>query len=340
MRIVIDAMGSDAHPGPDVAGGVLAAREFGDEIILVGDEEQIEAELARHDTTGLSLTVSHASQVITMDDKPGTALRAKKDSSMHVGLGLVKAGEADAFVTAGNTGGVLAVAMLHTLRRIRGVLRPALTVIFPVPTHPILLDIGANADCKPEYLLQFAQMGSIYAERVLERERPRVALLSNGEEEGKGNQLVQESAALLRESDLNFIGNIESKEFIRGAADVTVTDGFVGNMVVKTAEAISSFMSDAIRDEITAGPLTAVGGVLARPAFARVRKMMDPFEIGGAPLLGVDGVVIIGHGRSNGYAIKQAVGQARKAVDQGVVAAIRAGVTASESAAAPVGGGR
>jgi len=326
MRIVVDAMGSDDHPVPDVAGAVMAAREFGDEIILVGDEARIKAELDKHDTTGLSLPVRHASQAISMTDKPAEASRTKKDSSMHVGLGMVKNGEAEAFVTAGNTGGVLAVATLHTLRRIRGVLRPALTVIFPLPTRPILLDIGANADCKPEYLAQFALMGSIYAERVLGVQRPRVGVLSNGEEEGKGNQLVKETSQLLAQSSLNFIGNVEAKEFIAGGTDVAVADGFTGNMVVKVSEAISSHLINMIREEIKASPLTAVGGLLAKPAFGRVRRAMDPFEIGGAPLLGINGVVIIGHGRSNAYAIKQAVGQARRAVQQDVVAAIEAGL--------------
>ena len=326
MRIVVDAMGSDDHPGPDVAGGVMAAREFGDEIILVGDQARIEAELVKHETAGLAITVRHAGEVILMTDKPAEASRAKKDSSMHVGLGMVKDGEADAFVTAGNTGGVLAVATLHTLRRIKGVLRPALTVIFPLPSRPILLDIGANADCKPEYLAQFAVMGSIYAERVLGVQRPRVGVLSNGEEEGKGNLLVKETSQLLAQSSLNFIGNVEAKEFINGGTDVAVADGFTGNMVVKVSEGISSYLINLIRDEIKASPLTAVGGLLAKSAFARAKKSMDPFEIGGAPLLGVNGVVIIGHGRSNAYAIKQAVGQARRAVEQNVVAAIRDGL--------------
>lgn len=326
MRIVIDAMGSDAHPEPDVAGAVLAAREFGDEIILVGDQSRLESELAKHDASGLALQIRHASQVIAMDDKPAEASRAKKDSSMHIGLGLVKAGEADAFVTAGNTGGVLAVATLHTLRRIPGVLRPALTVIFPVANRPILLDIGANADCKPEYLEQFALMGNIYAERVLGVSRPRVGVLSNGEEEGKGNQLVKESAALLAAGDLNFIGNVEPKEFMQGGADVVVSDGFTGNMMVKIAEATSGYLTELIRQEIRGSLISTIGGLLAKSAFARVRQRMDPFEIGGAPLLGVNGVVIIGHGRSNAYAIKQAVRQARIAVQQNVVQAIGEGL--------------
>lgn len=326
MRIVVDAMGSDAYPELDIAGAVMAAREFGDEIILVGDEQRIKAELDKHDTRDLRLTLQHASQVIEMTDKPGEASRAKKDSSMHVGLTLVKNGEAEAYVSAGNTGGILAVATLHTLRRIRGIKRPALGVVFPTKERPMLIDNGANANCKPEYLLQFGLMGSYFMERVYGIERPRVALLSNGEEEGKGNLLIKESAPLLAASGLNYVGNVEPKEFMRGHADVVVTDGFAGNLVMKMAETIAAYMSDLIRDELTDGPRTIVGGLLARPAFSRVRKHLDPNEVGGAPLLGVNGVVIIAHGRSNAYAIKQAISQARLAVQNDIVGAIRTGV--------------
>jgi len=324
-------MGSDNHPGPDVAGAVLAAREFGDTLILVGDQAQIEAELGKQDTTNLSLEIKHAAQAVSMTDKPSEVVKGKPNSSLHVGLGLVKAGEADAFVSAGNTGAVLAVAILGGLGRIRGVKRPALGVIFPTKERPLLIDNGANADCRPDYLLQFGLMGSLYVERVLGIQNPRVALVSNGEEEGKGNTLIKESIPLLAASGLNYVGNIEPKEFMRGAADVAVTDGFTGNIMMKTAEAIASYMSDTIRDELMAGPLTAVGGLLAKPAFGRVRQMLNPDEVGGAPLLGVNGPVIIGHGRSNAYAIKQAVGQARRMVAHDVVAAIAAGLAAAKS---------
>ena len=326
MRIVVDAMGSDTHPQPDVAGAVDAAREYGDEIILVGDEDRIQHELAKYDTGGLPLQVQHASQAIAMTDKPSEASRQMKDSSMHVGLNLVRDGQADAFVSAGNTGAILAVAMLQTVRRIRGIKRPALGVMFPIAGHPMLIDNGANADVRPEQLLQFAQMGSLYVERVRGVQRPRVALISNGEEEGKGNVLIKESMPLLEESGLNYVGNVEPKEFVGGEADVGVTDGFTGNLIMKTAEAIAAYMSDLIRDELTAGPITAIGGLLAKPAFTRVRRRLNPDEVGGAPLLGVNGVVIIAHGRSNAYAIKQAVGQARQAVEHDIVAAIRDGV--------------
>jgi len=321
-------MGSDSYPTPDVAGAVMAAREWGDEIILVGREEAIRQELARHDTAGLKLEIVHAPEVIEMDDEPAWAAREKKNSSMHVGMNLVREGQADGYVTAGNTGGVLAVATLHTLRRIRGVKRPALATILPLPAgHFVTLDIGANADCRPEYLLQFALMGDIYARAILCCARPRVALLSNGEEPGKGNALVKEAYKLLTGSDLDFIGNIEPKEAAACHADVVVTDGFTGNIFIKTLEATAKMLTGLIRDEIKASPLTAVGGLLAKPAFGRVARRVDPFEVGGGPLLGVNGVVIVGHGRSNGRAIKNGIRQARKAVQGNVVEAIRNGLT-------------
>lgn len=328
MRIVVDAMGSDNHPEPDVAGAVLAAREFGDEIILVGDEKRIQAELTKQTLDGLAISVRHASQVISMTDTPSTASREKRDSSMHVGLQMVGKGEADAFVSAGNTGGILAVATLrqYGLGRIPGVKRPALGVIFPTKERPLLIDNGANADCKPEYLLQFGLMGSLYVERALGVKNPRVALISNGEEEGKGNLLIKETIPLFVNSGLNYIGNIEPKEFMHGAADVAVTDGFTGNVMMKTAEAVASYLLTLVRQEIMAGTITKLGGMLARPAFRRAGKQLDPNEVGGALLLGVNGVVVIAHGRSNAYAIKQAIGQARKAVAQDLLSAIRQGI--------------
>jgi len=328
MKIVVDAMGSDDHPGPDVAGAVQAAREFGDHIILVGDQVKIEAELASQNTSGLALEVVHASQAISMEDKPSQIVKNKPESSMHVGLSLVKVGRADAFVSAGNTGAILAVAMLRQvgLGRIPGILRPALGVIFPTKQRPMLIDNGANADCRPEYLVQFGLMGSLYVERMLNIENPRVALISNGEEEGKGNELIKETIPLMAASGLNYVGNIEPKQFMQGAADVGVTDGFTGNLIMKTAESIASYMSGIIRDELMANPITILGGLLTRSAFKRVRAHLNPDEVGGAPLLGVNGVVIVAHGRSNAYAIKQAIGQARRIVENQVVAAITSGI--------------
>jgi glycerol-3-phosphate acyltransferase PlsX len=328
MKIVLDAMGSDNYPVPDVGGAVLAAREVGagNEIILVGDEKQIQEELAKHDTAGLPLSWVHAGQVIEMSDKPARAVKARPDSSVVVGIKLVKDGEADAFVSAGNTGGVLAAA-LFGLGRIRGIRRPALAAPFPLPGGAVLfLDSGANADCRPEYLYQFGLMGSAYVEKVLGRARPRVATLSNGEEEGKGNTLVKEAFAILKESSLNFVGNVEPKEFLSGEADVVVTDGFTGNVIVKQSEAVIRLLFGMIRKEIKGGGLTTVGGLLAKPAFARVAKQMDPFEIGGLVLLGVRSVVVVGHGRSNEVAIKNAIRQAREAVARDLVSAIEEGL--------------
>ena len=327
MRIVLDAMGTDDYPAPDVEGAVLAAREWDDEIILVGDEARVRPELDKHDTAGLKLELVHASQVIEMTDKPAQAARAKEDSSMRVGLGLVRDGQADAFVSAGNTGGVLAVATLHSVRRIRGVKRPALTTVLPMAQGQVtLLDVGANADCKPEYLYQFGVMGSMYSERVLGVAQPRVALLSNGEEPGKGSALVKEAFQLLQDSDLNFVGNVEGKELIGAEADVVVTDGFTGNVAIKCIEATARMLNDLIRDELMSNPLTILGGLLSKPAFRRVAKRTDPFEIGGAPLLGVNGVVIVAHGRSNSRAVRNAIRQARMAVQGDMLNAIRAGL--------------
>lgn len=328
MRIVLDAMGSDNFPEPDVAGAVMAAREFGDTIILVGDEAQIEAELAKHDTSNLSLEVKHAPQAISMTDKPGEVIKSKPDSSMHIGMQLVKEGAGDAFVSAGNTGAVLGVAMLrrYGFGRIAGIQRPGMGVIFPTLKYPFLIDNGTNADCRAEYLLQFGIMGSLYVERVRGIKNPTVGLISNGEEEGKGNELIREAMPLLANSGLNYIGPIEPKEFIAGEAHVAVTDGFTGNMIMKTSEAIAKYMSDLIREELMANPITILGGFLTRSGFKRVRSRLDPDEVGGAPLLGVNGVVIIGHGRSSAYAIKQAIGQARKSVENDIVGAIAEGI--------------
>lgn len=327
MRIVVDAMGSDDHPGPDVAGAVLAAREYGDTLIVVGDEAALKRELAQHTTNGLKIEVVHASDVITMEDKPSAVGKSKPSSSMHVGMNLVRDGQADAFVSAGNTGAALAVATLYSLRRIPGVKRPALSAIVRVRGRSvILLDVGANADSKPDWLAQFALMGDIYAKSLLGVTSPRVGLLSNGEEEGKGNDLVRETGPLLRALPLNFIGNVEPKDIVKDHADVIVSDGFVGNIMLKSLEAATSMVVSLLREELMSSVVTKVGAALSRPAFKSVARQIDPFETGGAPLLGVNGVVIIGHGRSNATAIKNAVSQARKAVQGGVIESIRAGL--------------
>ena len=325
MRIVVDAMGGDRAPAAVVGGAVQAARELSLEIILVGQPGPVQAELERYDTSGLPLTLRQASQVIEMHEHPAAAVKAKKDSSMLVGMDLIKRHEADAFFTAGNSGGALAAALFR-LGRIRGIRRPALSTVFPSQTpqgYCFLLDIGANADCKPEYLLQFAIMGSIYAERVLGIPNPRVAIVSNGEEEGKGNQLVQETVPLLKSSALNFIGNAEGKDIMLGVADVVVTDGFTGNVIIKLAQGVSKFLLDLLKEEITSSSVSKMGAMLAKPAFAAVKSRLDYREYGGAPLLGVDGVVIAGHGRSDAVAIRNGIGVAAQTVENKVLDAIK-----------------
>jgi len=336
MKIVVDAMGGDHAPAVVVDGAVQAARALQAEIILVGQQAAVEAELRKHDTTGLTLTIVHASQVVEMDEHPAAAVKAKKDSSMVVGMDLVKRGEADAFFTAGNSGGALAAALFR-LGRIRGIQRPALSTVFPSQTpqgYCFLLDVGANADCKPEYLLQFAIMGSVYAERILGVPRPRVAIVSNGEEVGKGNQLVQETVPLLQASGLHFVGNAEGKDIPWGIADVIVTDGFTGNVIVKLSEGVAKLIVDTLKTEITSRTLSKVGALLAKPAFDVIKRRLDYREYGGAPLLGVDGVVIVGHGRSDAYAIKNAVLVAARTVENGVLEAIKRGIVPGDSDAA------
>jgi len=320
-----------------VEGAVQAARDLAVEVILVGQKEVVQAELSRHDASKLPVTIHEASQVIEMHEHPAAAVKAKKDSSMVVGMEMVRHKEADAFFTAGNSGGALAAALFR-LGRIPGILRPSLSTVFPSMTSSgfcFLLDIGANADCKPEYLLQFAIMGSIYAERVLGVPNPRVAIVSNGEEEGKGNQLVQDTVPLLRASKLNFVGNAEGKDIPWGIADVVVTDGFTGNVVVKLAEGVSKLIMDILKQELTSRSLSKLGALLARPAFDAIRRRLDYREYGGAPLLGVDGVVIVGHGRSDARAIRNGIRVAAQAVENGILEAIKQGLVGYEASPEP-----
>ena len=326
--IVVDAMGSDSFPTPDVQGAVMAAREYGVEIILVGDEARLRPALEASQPGGLPVRIVHAPGMLTMEDKgEKLAFKARHkdaDNSMAVGLDLVKKGEADAFVTAGNTGAAMITALFR-LGRIRGVDRPARAPVFPTATGScVVLDIGANPDCKPEHLLQFGIMGSVYARHVRGRAKPRVGLLSNGEEAGKGNQLVKDTYPLLAGAGLNFIGNVEGKEVFAGEADVVVTDGFTGNILLKSSEAVAKMLVELIREKIMAGsPLVKLGGALVRPALRALRQVLDPSEEGAAPLLGVNGLVFIGHGRSDALAVKNAVRVAKQAVDARVLDAIR-----------------
>ncbi len=325
MRIVLDAMGSDTHPEPELQAAVEASNLFREEIILVGPEELLKPRL--QDLGGDKVRVVHAPEVIEMTDKPAENARRKTQNSMAVGMDLIKSGEGDAFVTAGNTGGAMATALFR-LGRIRGVMRPGLTALFPVKDgHCVVVDIGANAECKPEYLLQFALMGSLYAQKVLNRKSPRVGLLSNGEEAGKGNTLVKETYPLLENSGLNFIGNIEGKELFGGQVDVAVTDGFTGNILLKSSEAVAKLLVDLLKQEIYRSTRTKIGGALAKPAFDALKKIMDPAEVGAAPLLGIDGLVFVGHGRSNAHALVSAIKVARSAVEADLLESIRTAIS-------------
>jgi len=334
VRIVVDAMGSDDFPKPDVEGAVQAAREYGVEIILVGDESIITPALSTQNTAGLSIRVVNAPETLTMEDKgENLVLKARsKDAknSMAVGIDMVKNGEADAFVTAGNTGAGMVTALFR-LGRIRGVDRPALAPIFPTATGTcVVLDIGANPDCKPENLLQFGILGSIYAEKVRGVKSPKVGLVSNGEEEGKGNELVKGATPLLKASGLNYFGNVEGKEVIGGKVDVAVTDGFTGNVMLKSSEAVAKLITEKMREIIKNGNLaTKIGGLLVKPALGAIKKLLDPSEQGAAPLLGINGLVFIGHGRSDAFAIKNAVRVAKHAVDVKVLDAMKSAIEES-----------
>src|SRR5215510_6356670 len=337
-RIVVDAMGSDNYPKPDVEGALMAAREYGVEIILVGDASKIQPELdeayARANVANLPIRVVNAPEMLTMNDKGEElvmkARHKEAQNSMAVGIDLVKNGEADAFVTAGNTGAAMVTALFR-LGRIRGVDRPALAGPFPTASGICnIIDIGANPDCKPENLLQFGIMGSVFTERVSGVKNPRIGLISNGEEAGKGSDLVKEAYPLLADAKLNFVGNVEGKEIFNGGVDVAVTDGFTGNVFLKATEAVAKLLIEKIRETIRGGNLpTKVGGALVRPALGSIRKMLDPSEEGAAPLLGVNGLVFIAHGRSDAQAIQSAVRVAKEAVEANVLDAMKLAIEES-----------
>ncbi|MEN4100886.1 MAG: phosphate acyltransferase PlsX [Anaerolineaceae bacterium] len=335
MAIVLDAMGSDDHPEPELQAAVQAAEMYQEKIFLVGNQEVLAERLKALNPKSLPVQIIHAPDILEMGDKAVASAQKKPNNSMAVGLELVKNGEAKAFVTAGNTGAAMFVA-LRKLGRIKGVQRPALTGLFPVKDgYTVVLDIGANVDARPEFLLQFAIMGSIYAQKALKIANPRVGLLSNGEEAGKGNQLVRETYPLLANSGLNFIGNVEGKELFGHAADVVVTDGFTGNVLLKSSEAVARLMVDVLRKELMTSFQTKIGALLARPAFAAIKKMMDPAEVGAAPLLGIDGLVFVGHGRSNAQALTSAIRVAHQAVNANLLETLRQEIQARLFSEAP-----
>jgi glycerol-3-phosphate acyltransferase PlsX len=325
MSIILDAMGSDNYPIPEIEGAILAANQLDIEITLVGKTDLIQKNLPA-DFNDEKIKIVDAEDILEMTDKPVEASRKKPNNSMAVGLRLIKEGKGKAFVTAGNTGGALFNA-ISILKRIPGVQRPALTAIFPTRKGKcVVLDIGANADCRPDFFAQFGIIGSIFAQKGLGIDNPRVAMLSNGEEEGKGNQLIKDSKELMANSGFNFIGNVEPKEVFAGETDVVICDGFTGNVFLKTSEAIGKLMTDIIKEDIKSGVITSIGGLLVKPAFNRIKTMMDPSEVGAARLLGVNGLVFIGHGRSNTTAIFNGIKAAYNDVQSNLIEEIQAAI--------------
>jgi len=327
VRVALDAMGGDRGPEVNVEGAVMAAREFGTAVTLVGKEEVLRQHLQQHDTRGLPLTIQHALEAVEMGESPLAALRRKKHSSIRIGIELVKRGEVDAFVSAGNTGAVMATALV-VLGALPGVERPAIAVGLPTLTgKAILLDAGANAECKARHLVQFAIMGNVYARDILGLPRPRVGLLSIGEEESKGNELTREAFKELEEEpSLNFLGNVEGRDVFSGNYDVIVCDGFTGNVALKISESVLDTLLHLLREEFGQNLRGKAGSLLLVPAFRRFKKRVDPSEFGGAPLLGVDGVCVISHGRSTGKAIKNALRAAGELAANKVVQHIREGI--------------
>ncbi len=312
LPIALDAMGGDRAPGVVVEGAIDAARADGAPIILVGARAAIERELASRDAAGLPLEIVEADEVIGMDEHGALALRQKRRASLKVAIDLVAEGRAAAAYSAGNSGAVMAAALL-TLRRQRGIERPAIGSPFPTRTGGVtfLIDMGANAECKPSYLLQFAAMGVAYMRLAFGLTNPSVGLLSNGEEDEKGTPLVREAHALLAASPLNFKGNVEGKDVPGGLVDVVVTDGFTGNILLKTAEGVGDAIFGLVRAEVERSWRARLGGLLLRPALRSVYHRLDFEEYGGAPVLGVNGIVLVGHGRSGPRAIRNGVRVAR-----------------------------
>lgn len=318
IKIAIDAMGGDQAPGAEVEGAVLAAREYGAAVILVGREDVLRAELAKHDAAKLPIEIAHASEVISMSDVAGKAVRAK-DSSIRVAARLVRDGLAQGVISAGHTGAAMAISKV-VLGVLPGVHRPAIAQVFPTleGTLAVLLDVGANVDCDADMLADFAVMGAVYSRVVCHRENPRVGILSIGEEEHKGNELTRQATPLLKKLPINFIGNVEGQDLYSGHADVIVCDGFTGNVALKVSEGLVKAIKSMLRSSLESTLTRQLGYALSRGAYEDFRKRVDYSEYGGAPLLGVKGVSIICHGRSNANAIKNAVRVARESYQGGV----------------------
>jgi phosphate acyltransferase len=307
MKIAVDAMGGDFGPAVVVEGAVAACREMGLASVLVGDKAAVEREIARLNAQDLPITIRHASQVVGMGEAPSQALRRKRDSSLRVAAELVREGECEALVSAGNTGAAMAIGM-HVMGVLSGVDRPAIAAALPsLAGYTVLIDAGANVDPKPRHLFQFAVMGHVYSRDIIGKDHPRVGILSVGEEEGKGNELTRDAFEELRGSSLNFIGNVEGRDIYNGRCDVVVTDGFTGNVCLKVSESLAEMLTAMIREELGRDVLSMAGAALSKRAFQRMKKRVDYTEMGGAPLLGINGASIICHGASPVKAIKNGV---------------------------------
>jgi len=305
--VAIDVMGGDQAPAHEIAGAVMAARQWQIPVILVGQTESVENELANHDITGLDIRIVHASEIVGMHDSASDAVRKKKDSSIRVAFELIKQGSANAVVSTGNSGATMAAGMF-VLKRIPGIDRPAIAAVVPnLKDQTLILDVGGNVDCKPPHLVQFALMGSVYASQMLGKNAPRVGLLSNGTEQSKGNDLTREASLALKKTSLNYVGYTEGRDIYNGQIDVVVCDGFVGNVVLKVSEGLAEAMSLMLRKELSSRLLSRIGYLLVRPAFKAFRKKVDYAEYGGAPLLGVQGTAMICHGSSSPRAIMNAI---------------------------------
>ncbi len=315
MKIAVDAMGGDHAPEAIVEGVVQAAEEYGSSLILVGQEERVQQELAKYKTDHLPIEVRHAPQIVDMHDQPSVALRRKRQSSLHIAINMIKSGEADAAVSAGNTGAAMAIGKV-ACRMLEGVDRPALAMGFPnISGVTVVVDVGANVDCKALHLLQFAVMGYVYAQEVFGVVEPRIGLLSVGEEESKGNTLTKEVFEPLSGSRLNFIGNAEGRDVFNGRVDVLICDGFTGNVVLKVSESLAKTIGTLTKEVFTKNWRTKLGYLLVKPGMDAMKKRIDYSEYGGAPLLGLNGVVIVGHGSSKAHAVKNAIRVARESVE-------------------------
>ncbi len=335
MRIAVDAMGGDHGPSVVIPGALAGARENGCDLLLVGEETAIRAELAKHDSAGIDVRVTHTTESVDMSDHPAQAVRRKQDNPISVALRAVKEGEADAMLSAGNSGAVMAAALM-VLGRIKGIDRPAITGAVPNAAggHTTVVDLGAVTDPKPLNMVQQTMMADVYARRVLGIQNPRIGLMANGEEDSKGNTLVQTVHPMLRALEgINFVGNIEGPDVLNGRVDVVVADGFTGNVMLKSIEGTASMLMQVIREELTASPVRKLAAAVLKPAFRAVARKLDYASVGGAPLLGVDGAVIICHGKSNEEAIKNAVGVGVRAAQQDMRGAIHDRVESSRQAA-------